>query len=275
MNLEQQKYEKKRLEMCRYLNRTKEEIERLEKQINDIKVKNKRNNRISNLKVSLRVIQCAYPYILSTGIIFGAFKWLGMTPFGNNTEKEYLNTMKEFDSLGNVRYEHQYDDYKSSNFISYYSKWEQQSDGTYKRNINNYNLKELTEDEILEIFNKENVNIEDIFGEVIAQKSEIKNNLSYEELNKGDFLQATIYSKSKDEYIVIKCDTFDNIGIIIAYLLAIVVSICCVSYTREKWFNYDFSKKIDYIKEKYPKTDVLPYIKQLEIKKNNYDRLTR
>ena len=230
--------------------------------------------KIRTLKTILRSIQLVYPYIVALGISFGALKIFDVTPFMNNTYEEYLNTMKEIDSLGNIRYEMQYEDYENQkNFITHYSKWKKIDDTQYKRNVTTYNIGNYNEEEILEILKKVPIHVESFFGSKIGDKTEIKNNISYDELHNDEILQATFYSENKEDFVVLKFSVSDNIAV--AVLFFIILGVCC--YFIGKWrefSNYDFEGKLADIQEKHPNIDVTSYIKSLKIRKENYNKLT-
>ena len=62
--------------------------------------------------------------------------------------------MKELDSLGNIRYEQQYEEYQNpNNVISYYSKWNFVEDNLYSRDIETFALGDITEEQILKLIN--------------------------------------------------------------------------------------------------------------------------
>lgn len=268
------KEEKRKIERQKLINKMKDEIKYLEDKIIESENNNKRNKKIRLLKTILRSIQLVYPYIIAAGISFGAFKMFDVAPFTNNTYEEYLNTMKEIDSLGNIRYEMQYEDYENQkNFITHYSKWEKIDDTQYKRNVTTYNFGDYKEEEILEILKKVPIRVEDCFGSKIIEKTEIKNNISPDELQNDEILQATIYSKSEEEFIVLNFSSEENVGI--SALFFIILGVCC--YFVGEWrktTKYHFSNKLADIQEKYPNIDVTPYIKSLNIRKENYKKLT-
>ena len=92
------------------LKQLKTEIEKLE---HDIKYNNITNAKIAMLKlfkIILRTIQLITPYIVAGGIVVGGFSVLGGTPIIVDKRKKKLETLKEIDSFGNVRYEQQYDE---------------------------------------------------------------------------------------------------------------------------------------------------------------------
>ena len=256
----------------------KKEIETLENELKYSKLVNLKISTVKNLKISLRFMQRITPYVLSAGIIAGGCKLIGFgLPFySGDTLKINSNTMKEFDSLGNVRYEQQYDDYaNSSNILYYYSQWQPDINGLYTRNVETYKLDELTEEEILKLFNKEDLKLSDIFGKPISKKRETKNNVTEEELQQNDCLKAIIYSEDKNNYILYKETKEENNVITAAYLALTAVVELIPFFIRRNISTFDFDDCVSEIKRKYPAVDTDELIKKLEIRRSNYNRLMR
>ena len=199
--------EKHRLEKKKMLLQMKKELETLEYELKHSKLVNLKISTVKNLKISLRFMQRIAPYVLTAVIMAGGCKLVGggIPFYSGDTFKINSNTMKEFDSLGNIRYEQQYDDYdNSSNILYYYSQWQQGNDGFYSRNVETYKLDELTEEEILKLFAKEDLNLSDVFGDPTSKKRETKNNVTEEEIQQKDYLQAIIYNEDENDYIIHK-----------------------------------------------------------------------
>ena len=111
--------------------------------------------------------------------------------------------MKDMDSLGNVRIEQQYDKFEEdTNFLYYYTRWVKEDNGFYSRNVEVYKLKDITEEDIIKLFEKEDFKLSDIFGEPITNKKETSNNIKINEEENKDYLQAIIYIKDKNDYII-------------------------------------------------------------------------
>lgn len=198
-------------------------------------------------------------------------------PFYNgDTFKANLNIMKEFDNLGNIRYEQQYSDYENSNNIFYYYyQWQQDVDGFYSRNVETYKLDDLTEEAILSLFNQEDLNLYNVLGEPISVKKEIKNNVTEEELQQQHYLRAVIYSENKDDYIIHKETNEYNLTITIIYLMLTILVETIPAYIRKEITKFDFGACVRKIEREHPTIDTEDLTKKLEIKKSNYKKLTR
>lgn len=270
--------EKQRLEKKKMLLQMKKELETLENELKYSKLVNLKISTVKNLKISLRFMQRIAPYVLTAGIMAGGCKLIGggIPFYSGDTFKINSNTMKEFDSLGNIRYEQQYDDYEnSSNILYYYSQWQQGNDGFYSRNVETYKLDELTEEEILKLFAKEDLNLSDVFGEPTSKKRETKNNVTEEELQQKDYLQAIIYNEDENDYIIHKETMGENIAVTVIYLLLTALVELIPLFIRSEISSFDFDDCVREIKRKHPSVDTEELAKKLEIKRSNYDRLTR
>lgn len=270
--------EKQRLEKKKMLLQMKKELETLENELKYSKLVNLKISTVKNLKISLRFMQRIAPYVLTAGIMAGGCKLIGggIPFYSGDTFKINSNTMKEFDSLGNIRYEQQYDDYEnSSNILYYYSQWKQGNDGFYSRNVESYKLDELTEEEILKLFAKEDLNLSDVFGEPTSKKKETKNNVTEEELQQKDYLQAIIYNEDENDYVIHKETMGENIAVTVIYLLLTALVELIPLFIRSEISSFDFDDCVREIKRKHPSVDTEELAKKLEIKRSNYDRLTR
>lgn len=268
------KYEDKK----QFLLDMKKEVEDLERQIKYSKLVNLKNSLISGTLINGRRLQFIAPFVLTASILAGGCKLIGMGwPFysGDLTE-EYLHTKKEFDSVGNIRYEEQYGSFSDmKNIINHYTKWEDLGNGFYERRVESYDLDGITDEKLEEMFSKENVTINDIFGEPISSVKETKNNLTEEELMEEEYMEATIYKKDTNEYIKVKESFDDNFAVSAIYILVTAFFEFGVAFYRCDFSKFDYSEAVHDIKQKYKKVDVKKLRKQLEIKKENYDRLVK
>lgn len=277
-NFDEELLFQKNLENQKLLHELKKEIEKLEKDIKNIRLINLKIEAIKNLKITLRFIQRIAPYIITASLTAGGFKLLGGgLPFYRDNFRNYLRTMTEVDNLGNVRYEQQYNDFETADNTLYYcSKWHDNEDGFYSRNIEMYKIKELTEEDLINILTKENLELSDILGEPISKKIETKNNILEEELEEKDYLQAVIYSKSDNDYIVCKETIKDNILMTLLYISATALFECFPFAIRDGGLSkFNYKMFVEDIKDNYPSVDVQELTKILEIKRSNYDRLIR
>ena len=258
------------------------EITDLEQKISKSNDKIKRNKRIKKLKISLACLRAIYPYIISTGLLLGVLKLIGLGyPFVKDNHKNYLVEMKDFDSYNNTRYEQYYDSIWNelpTSFLKHYGQWEKNADNTYTRTVKSYLIKldDISEKKLKEIVknNDENFTLEDLFGKSKYEIKETKNNLSEEELNKKDYLQAIIYDLNKKDFIFVQESTGVNVAVSIGFIVVLLLLYFGISSFRIE-AGYDFSWRLSEIERNYDISEIEDLVKKLKIKKDNYNRLAR
>lgn len=270
---ESQKLRKKEM-----LLQMEKEIKQLEFYIHHSKIPNLKIHILRGLKTALRTGQLVAPYILTAAITFGGFAIAGKTPFIKDDIKKKKETKKELDNFGNIKYEQSYDGFhESNNTISYVSNWTKQENGSYSREIKTYAIKKEKEDIITVIINNFNtdLSLDDLFGKPTSSVIQSQNNLTDEEIQKEPYLKAVIYSESNDDFIIVKESTKDNTDISLLWILLTVLAEIAPLLIREKVSSFDYEDCIKKIKEKHKLIDTKELAKKLEIKRNNYNRLTR
>lgn len=264
-------------ERKKLLKKLKKEIKKLEYQV--------KHNKLANINISLKRIiriifelsKAAFPYVLTATVIAGLFKiiGLGFPYYSEDKVKKYSHIMKDMDSLGNIRIEQQYDKFEeTTELLYYYTKWIKEENEFYSRNVEVYKLKDITEEDILKLFEKEDFKLSDIFGEPITNKKETSNNIKINEEENKDYLQAIIYIKDKNDYIIKKESVDDNVTASIIYSLITLILGLIISLKMSD-SNYNLGGRLYDVDRNYPFIDKDEIIKKLEIKKNNYERLTR
>lgn len=262
----------------RMLVEMEKEIKTLESNIGNIDLANKKIIAIRNLKISARALQAIAPYVLTAGIVAGGFKlFLGDIPFYPYDEsKSYLNTMKEFDSNGNIRTQQQYGNFEGDhyNVLYYYSAWEKGDDELYSRTIKSYRIGSKTYEELVKIIDQENPKIEDVIGNPVSEIIETKNHLTEEELQEESFMKVVLYDEDKNDYIIIKQTVGENFCLSLLYLLIVGIGEV-ISLAWRDSSSFDFKACVEEIKRKHQLLEKDILIKKLEIKKENYNRLKR
>ena len=253
-----------------------DEITQIKYDIDNSSKTNSKIKRLRALKYSLTSLRAITPYVLTAAMTFGLFATLHVTPFILNDQKKKLEKKKIFDSLGNIRYEEQYDNYDSAkSTISYVDKWEKRDDGFYSRKVLTFSAKDILEDIITRIVNDVDIDsLESVFGEPVSSKIQIHNNLTEEEIQAEPYLEAIIYSRYND-FIVVKESQSENLFSTIVWVILTLFVEIIPFVLRKEYSDFDYIYYIDLIKEKYPYVDAKELEKKLEIKMNNYDRLTR
>lgn len=266
----------KKINKKKIIYKLEKEIKKLENEINNIKYSNIKISTIKNLKIFNKTIQLITPYVLTASIITGIFTAVGGTPFFKDQRKNDAHITEEFDSYGKIKKEIQYNSSDlSENILYYQSKWTNNIDGTYTRYIEEYNLTEITIEELIELSNKETLELKDIFGEPISSKKIIENNLTEEQINEEAYLRATIYYKDTNDYFFVEETNTENIVLTIFCILLTGAFLLEVRQYRKDYSKFNYKKEIKNIKEEYQPIDIEHKKRILEIKRNNYNRLKR
>ena len=235
-----------------------------------IKIKTKKG-----IKISLRIGQFIAPFILSAGLITLSFLALHFNPFILEKRPNNLQIIKEFNSLGDIKYEQQYEKIESyQNTISYVDAWKLEEDGLYTRNIKEYSVKDLSIEKIDKIvLNNDYNSLEELLSDPPLVKTEKSNSINETEKNQKPYVLAKIYSEDDTDYTYIKESGKDNLPQILFYTLSIVFSEYICLKWRQSDYGLDIVEAISNINKKHKNIDVDELKRKLLIKKNNYDRL--
>lgn len=269
--------ESQKLKRKKLLLQMQKEIDELEFQIKNSKSINLKLFLIRYFKVFLRSLQLFTPYFLTAGITFELFHLFGFTPILEDRRIQYLEIKKELDNFGNIRYEEQYDHFNDTKgTISYIGKWQKRQDNFYSREIKTYVTENFSKDITVNFLkNVDITSLDDIFGKPISQKTETKNNLTEEEINKDSYLQAVIYSKSSDDFIIVEESLDMNLFLTLGWIVVTVILESLPYVYRRDFSNFDFDECVEEIKMKYPYIDIDELFKKIKIKKDNYKRLMK
>ena len=237
------------------------------------------NSKIALLrtfKIFLYLLKRFYPYLVTASVSFMIMKSLNKAPFINDDIKRNLEIKKQFDSMGNVRYETQYQPYDSDNIIKVYSKWTRDEDGFYTREIKSYYTNRLTIKRIEEIVDDNKITVDMILGEPYVVQTEKKNNITSEELNNEMYVEAVIYSIDEDKYIIVKEKGLEDARAIMLWIfINVFIDIFIKELVNKKRKLETLDELIYKLKIKYPYVNHDELEKIIEIKKDNYKRLVR
>lgn len=257
------------------LNAMKRDIKNLERKIKYNKFVENNQKTVKVLKISQKTLQIITPYIVVIAFTFTAFNCFNVTPFLRNKQKHYLKIKKEIDSLKNIHYIEQYDDFDSDvNIISYYGKWTKIKDNLYVREIKDYKLNYIDEEKIDKLINNPNVSLIDILGNPIKERWEKVENLILNEEENIPLLKAIIYSFDENNMVILEESFENNFGYTLLWFLLTFIFLCetnIIFKTKIKKYLEDIKK----IKSEDVTTDISEIEEKLKIRKKNYERLTR
>ena len=253
------------------------EIKQLEFNLKHSKLSNLKINLLRTWKIYLLTLQAIAPYVLAATITFGAFSSFVSIPFYRENKKKKLQMKEVIDSFGNIRYEQQYEKFSNaSGTISYVDKWEKRDDGLYTRKVSEYSFGKIEESIVRKIVSDGDfTTLDDIFGFPINLRTEIRNNLTEEEIRTQPYLEAVIYSRDDNDFIIVKESVDSNMGLTAIWIFAACLAEIVIINFRSWLSTFNFKDSLDRIKEEYPLIDTDELIKKLEIKQSNYNRLTR
>lgn len=257
---------------CELLMERKNELIELEN-----KIKNYKKYKIKKkLAISANVIRLIMPYILASCISIGGLKLCGVGyPFYIDKEKKEKYIKKQIDSKGNISFYEQYSEFDNMiTIFNYYSSWEKK-DSFYERRVDTYQIDSVNDEYIYELINKENVDINDIGYEKVSSRLERKNNLNLNELEDSEYVEALIYFKSKDEFIIVKEGLCTNIKDTFLHCIFLVCIEMLTIELKKHFSKYNYEEEIEKIYELYNTVDLDKLIKRYEIRKENYNRLVK
>ena len=269
--------EKELLKSKKLLLKLKKEMEDIENEIKHQKILNLKIAITRALKINnLRIKQFA-PYtivfILMTG---GCKKITGGYPFLLDAQhKKTSHTMTLMDSNGEVEELQQYKKFKNEeNIVKIYNKW-QKKGNEYRRIVETYIVDSDSLEKIKKEITNETFNIKELLDTKIQRIEETKEKITAEDLNKPSLTEARIYTEDKEDYIMKKETVLEDIGVTLLYLYILNMSEFGLLMYREINAQESYREKIKRIKIENEYIDKENNIKKLEIRKENYNRLTR
>ena len=196
------------------------------------------------LMETLVIARLFYPYVLGAGAIIGASCLAEAAPFARDMKTRVLHQDGTIDSLGNGKINSYYDySVKTKpSTIKYVSKWHKKNDGYYERNNEFYNIENVDLNAIKKyVMNPKTINnLESIFGKSTSQETEIKANLTEEELNAPEIIEATIYSVDKNNIIKVKESGAENVMSTIITIVLTIAACYGIFIIRGNMYGYDF-----------------------------------
>ena len=267
-------------EICILVDKTKEDLEKLDEKINNIGSENivnhsniaeaevmvreiednikKANNKnrmiscIRNIKIFGTILQGAYPYLIVAGLLFGAQSLIGDVPYIRQREFKVAQHEQIIDKNGifdeKITYITQSDDLKNEAYYS--TRWVQKEDGNYYRVRKTYDIGVHTPEDLKNIISKPDFNFEEEFGKSTSNKYEYKTpeQITEKDLEEGDGFKI-IYRYNDDEDVILGIqDLWPNIGLSAAHILFVIICSLFVFMIRDDVSDFDFDSYLDYVK---------------------------
>ena len=120
------------------------DIKELEEELKDAKSKRRKVKTTRNLKITARLIQLLAPYVTTSLVLAGGFKYANNTPIVKDRERVYLTAYEEMDSNMNFALDTKYEKSKAqSDKLVIITKWHKEKD-CYERKISVYDLNNIS-----------------------------------------------------------------------------------------------------------------------------------
>ena len=225
-------------------------------------------------KISLRTVQLIYPYLVFPSVLYGSL-WFGLNfnPFtSNNNAKVYLKNRTTTDNYGNVYTESQYEKFNDDDdLIKYHSVWNVNSDGNFERKVWVFDADGADYEDIVNAVNAANeLVLTEMFGDPKLEMMETTNHVSEEEHQNKPYVESIVYTTDEFKFINKDLETAKMNIVITVGSFAIGLLIFLV---RHELFDYEYSEKIESIKERYVYPDTEDLSRKLSVRKDNLKRL--
>jgi len=250
--------EKERLTNQKLLLQLEKEMKKLELSIKHPKLINAKSETIKGLKIGATTIQAITPYLLTVSILTGVY-WITKTPpFDDKWNKWYIS--KNIEGYTPI-----------TPTLTYFRDWEKDENNVYCRTIDTYSIEKFSKEDIDKIFEEEKLDLESILGKPIKTREQKSENTTEEysyitvRIDKSGY---TIYKEKDPDSIDAHIYTF-------IYILYCIAFQTLPMYYREMISSFKFRESINIIKEQQQQSGIEALKKKLEIKKENYNRLTR
>ena len=249
-----------------YNNKLEEEIEFIKEELKDIRKK----TYIKNLKISKKVFKRVAPYVLSASIVAGGFKLVGAgLPFYNDNVKKTAEVKSEFDASGRLikseRVYGSYDFEEKINRVIIYGKWNNVKDNEYEREVLSYKINKKDFANIMSIDDIDNIDFNKLFGKPYMHVYETSYDLG--DIDNDGFVKIILYSKDKDDYIIVKQGFKENIGTSFGAVAIIFLIYSIIGIYRSNYSNFDYRYEVEGIKYRYRDVEKLKKKLKKELKK--------
>ena len=253
------------------------EIDNLENEIEHQKLLNLKTKAIRTIKISKNKIRRYTPYIMALMITTEGCKLIsGGYPFKrDNYHKEYSKVMTEIDNDNNITERKQYKNFDNDyDRIIIYSNWNKE-ENKYKRDLEVYEIDNIKLDDIKKYLTLTKEDLKEILDYPLFQTTEYTDKITNQELTSTPEIKAITFREDKKDYILKKESIIENIFVSIIYIFILTAAEFGVLLYRGIYSKFNYKERIARIKDLYPYIDKEKTIKKLEIRRQNYDRLTR
>ncbi len=258
-----------------FIENKEQEMQDIQKEIENIKKDNKKRNIIKNLKIEQMYLTLAIPFVLlPTYLLFG-FNCAKATPFVIDKDKYYMSWKTDIDSFGNKNETQRYTkDQTEHDKLYYLSDWQEREDGRFEREERIYDVENIYNDKIYEIVeDNDGLKLEPLKDNLISTTRKILPSKPEEE---EPTLRAEIYDVDENDIKELSETEKRNKISTLSYLGLVCVGeyIGAKKYSKSEDYKYFKRKKEDLEEEYKPLTDE-KLKKRLKLLNDNYNVLTR
>jgi len=244
------------------LKQLKEEVNDIEKLINNLKKYYINNKKIMNLlKVGVAVDRLL-PFIITSVICFNWEMMRGNTPFITNDVVQEASVSKYMSSNGEEKINYSFDYEYDEEFIEYRTSWEEKENDFYEQTVTSYRV-----DNYLNLSNVEEIlsmSKEELDEKLVVENvtTNLKNDINKEEVKAENIVAINIVYNDKNNTIIRDETIGEDMASSICYLLEAIV-----------WGNF-----FRILKKKIGKEKVKKYLdekyEKYEAKTEDYDKRT-
>lgn len=250
-------------------------IKDINKDIKKVNRKNKVMTSIKNIRIFGTFIRFFFPFVFALGAAFFPHYWVTKDiPFYPQGVFKFAHHNESIDKTGIVSDDIVYssDQSNKGNTAEIITKWEQKPDGKWYRVIKTYNSSEnYSLEQLLEFAKNENLDVEALFGKVDNVKFEVKNNISQEEKEQGDYLTIIYRHNNEEDVMLLPQDFWPNVGYTVLFFLWLFVTEG-VAYLWRSESEFNSSRSLKLFEEKYKNIDISEIKKLFEEKKIKFER---
>lgn len=161
--------------------------------------------------------------------------------------KEYKDSVKKEELIDN---------------LYHYGQWEEQENGTYKCKVTEYELEDVTEEQIYELLRKKDLSFDDLLTLSIksAKTTEYeKTDVAKEELEKGSYFEIVVHDENKEDVVKVleseEENTNDISTIVACALITLLADTTIMAITGGDIIDFDSTRyednQIKVYKERY------------------------
>ena len=250
------------------------DIDNLEDMLKKVKPINLKKHVVKDIKITGKLFKFILPFALMTSATFSVASDFNFTPVKLDDVKICQNIRTEFDNRNNETIQYQFKEFSEiDNRLYYTGNWNKVGENYYERDYRVYpisldkvglikGLLETDEDLLLQYL-----------GEPLTNVTTVRNNVSDEELEQKPYIDVVTYGKDNTNCIIGKESKITNAANTLLYLIG-NAGVCLLGVSKIKPFRMDIIDEVKRLNKKYKPIDEKLLRRKLEIKKDNYERLT-